>query len=46
MIQGYDETHRVRHVAIEDVRIGGQKLTKAAHGVLEMGGYVDDVTFR
>jgi len=46
VIQGYDETHRVRHVAIEDVRIGGQKLTKAAHGVLEMGGYVDDVTFR
>jgi len=46
VIQGYDATHRVHHIEIEDVRIDGKKLTKPAPGVLDVGNYVDDVTFR
>jgi len=46
IVRGYDDAHRIRHVRIENVRIGGQKMTGAQQDVVEIGAYADDVAFR
>jgi hypothetical protein len=45
-ITGRDATRRVSNVTIENVTVGGRRLTKPEAGLLEVNGYVDGLRFR
>ena len=46
LVAGYDAQRRVRKVVFDNVVIGGRKLTAPANGVLEVGPFADELTFR
>jgi len=46
IIAGLDEKRRVRNVSFANFVIGGRRLTAPAEGVLEIGPFVDGVTFK
>jgi len=45
-ISGRDAKRKVRNVLIENVTVGGKKLTKPEAGILEVNEFVEDVRFR
>jgi hypothetical protein len=46
IIAGYDKDRRVSNVVFDNVRVGGAKLSGPKAGELEIGPFVDGVTFR
>lgn len=46
LIEGYAPDRRVKGILIENVTVGGKKLTTAEPGLLNIGPFVDDVTFK
>ena len=46
ILGGYDDDRRVRNVVFDNVRIGGRKLSGPQDGGLEIGLFVDGVTFK
>lgn len=45
IVKGLDDAHRVRHVRIENVRVGGKKISGTQKAQMEIGPYADDVVF-
>lgn len=46
LIRGYDAERKVRNVRIENVTVGGRKLTGAEADLLDTGPYTEGITFR
>jgi hypothetical protein len=46
ILGGYDKDRRVSDVVFDNVRIGGTKLNGPKQGELDIGPFVDEVTFR
>jgi hypothetical protein len=46
VIYGYDETRKVKNVTIDNVTVGGRKIKGAEANVLDIGKFVDGVTFK
>jgi hypothetical protein len=46
MITGRDATRKVKNVTLENVTVGGRRITGPEAGVLEVNGFVDGLRFR
>lgn len=46
LLGGYDRERRVRRVVFDNVQIDGRKITSAERELLEVGPFVDSVTFK
>lgn len=45
-IAGYDASRRVRNIVLDNVTIGGKRISGPERGVLDIGPYVDGVTYK
>jgi len=46
LIRGYAPDRSIRHITLDNVTVGGQKLTRAAPNLLDIGDFVEGVTFK
>ena len=46
ILGGYDKERRVSNIVFDNVRVGGTRLNGPRQGELEIGPFVDDVTFK
>lgn len=46
VIAGYDASRRVRHVVLDDVVVGGKKLTATSRDLLSVGAFADEISYR